>query len=134
MRIRLFCSLPAIVLSGFVIMAAYSQEDMRTVENSGFKNPARSAAAFLHEEHNEKAGLEECNACHHVYDKKGMLKADESSEDQKCSDCHGLETSGRQPSLMSAFHKNCKGCHMEKKAGPILCGECHKKKQSDAGD
>ncbi len=125
MKTRLFYSLPAIVLSVFVIMAAYSQEDMRVVENSGFKNPARPPSVFLHDEHNEKATLEECNACHHVYDEKGVLQ-DESSEDQQCSDCHGLDASGRKPSLLNAFHKNCKGCHMEKKTGPIMCGECHR--------
>jgi hypothetical protein len=27
--------------------------------------------------------------------------------------------------LMKAYHMNCKGCHLEKGKGPILCGECH---------
>lgn len=127
MKTRLLYSLPATVVSVLIIMAAYSQEDMRVVENSVFENPARPPSVFVHDEHNEKAALDECNACHHVYDENGELLEDESSEDRKCSECHGLKKSGRLPSLMNAFHKNCKGCHMEKKAGPIMCGECHKK-------
>jgi hypothetical protein len=27
--------------------------------------------------------------------------------------------------LRKAFHRNCKGCHLEQEKGPILCGECH---------
>jgi hypothetical protein len=26
---------------------------------------------------------------------------------------------------MKAFHLNCKGCHQERKKGPVMCGECH---------
>ena len=50
---------------------------------------------------------------------------DESSEDQRCFECHEVEASGQRPALMKAFHKNCKGCHQEKKNGPIMCGQCH---------
>jgi hypothetical protein len=29
--------------------------------------------------------------------------------------------------LRKAFHFNCKGCHQNKKQGPVMCGECHVK-------
>jgi hypothetical protein len=35
--------------------------------------------------------------------------------------------SGDNPSLRRAFHLNCKGCHLEKGAGPIMCAQCHPK-------
>jgi hypothetical protein len=26
---------------------------------------------------------------------------------------------------MKAYHDLCKGCHLEYKTGPVMCGECH---------
>ena len=106
------------------IVSVYSQEDMTEIDNSAFENPRRSSAIFNHDAHNEQAGVEECNACHHVYDEDGTLTED-SSEDQSCSDCHELKDVGSKPGLMKAYHLNCKGCHSDQKAGPVLCGECH---------
>ena len=118
----------AAVVSVFVFVSAYSQEDMMFVDNSVFDNPQREPSVFQHDEHNEMADIEECNECHHVYDDDGQLIEDESSEDQRCSECHEAESSGRRPALMKAFHKNCKGCHLEKKNGPVMCGQCHVRK------
>ena len=106
------------------ILNLHSQEDMVVVSNECFDNPQRPSSVFEHDAHNEMAQIEECNACHHVY-KDGKLLEDESSEDQQCSECHELQDSGTKPGLMKAYHANCKGCHMEKKAGPVMCGECH---------
>ena len=102
-----------------------AQEDMVIINSDGFDSPQRPAAVFRHDEHNEVAEIEECNECHHVYDDEGQLVEDESSEDQRCSDCHELEAAGRQLALMKAFHTNCKGCHQQKKKGPVMCGQCH---------
>jgi len=110
-----------LALSGVI---AQSQEDMMAVGSDAFGQPQRPNAVFRHDAHNEKARIENCNQCHHIY-LEGKLVDDESSEDKRCSDCHGLEHSGRQPGLMKAFHLNCKGCHQENKKGPIMCGECH---------
>ena len=118
--------LGALLLSTLLLVAAYSQEDMTVVDNSVFPNPERSPAIFEHDDHNDAAGIEDCQACHHVYE-DGVLLEDESSEDQLCSDCHDLEPSEGMPGLMKAFHLNCKGCHLEKKEGPVMCGECHRK-------
>ena len=106
---------------------AYSQEDREYVDNDVFENPRRPRAVFRHDEHNELAQIEECNVCHHIYDDNGRLVEDESSEDQRCSDCHQLVASGRKPPLMKAFHTNCKGCHKAQKNGPTMCGQCHVK-------
>ena len=106
------------------VMLAHSQDDMTHVDNSVYTNPQRSPSVFNHEEHNELAGIEECNECHHVYE-DGKKLEDESSEDLLCSECHDFENSGNTPNLTKAFHTNCKGCHQQQKKGPIMCGECH---------
>ena len=115
------------LISALLLTSAYSQEDMVAVDNGVFDNARRSPSIFIHDAHNETAGIDECFECHHVYDEDGKLVEDESSEDQICSDCHGIESEGRRPGLMKAFHKNCKGCHQKEKSGPVMCGECHKK-------
>jgi len=115
-----------VVVSAFLFVSAYSQEEMTFVDNSVFTKPQRTPSIFRHDEHNEKAGIEECNECHHVYEDGKMLE-DESSEDQRCSDCHEFKSSGSTPALMKAYHVNCKGCHLKQKKGPTMCGECHLK-------
>jgi len=118
--------LAPVMISAFVLASAYSQEDMTVVDNSVFDDPQRTPSLFKHEEHNEAAGIEDCNECHHIYE-DGKKVEDESSEDQSCSECHGMEASGNKPALMKAFHINCKGCHQKLDKGPIMCGECHVK-------
>ncbi len=116
--------LTLISISVFIFVSAYSQDEMEFVDNSVFENPERVSSVFLHDEHNEKAEVEECNECHHIYEDEKLVE-DETSEDQRCSECHEMEASGNMPALMKAYHTNCKGCHLEKKKGPIMCGECH---------
>lgn len=114
-----------ILASLFIFVSAYSQEDMVVINDPAFYNLRRPPSVFRHEEHNEKAGIEACNECHHVFDDEGKLVEDDSSEDLLCSDCHGLQASGNQPGLMQAFHLNCKGCHEANGEGPVMCGQCH---------
>ena len=104
--------------------AAHAQEDMIAIDNQVFGNPKRPPAVFEHDRHNELAAIEECNACHHLYEDGKMIE-DESSEDRSCADCHEMEDVGRKPGLMKAFHTNCKSCHRQKKKGPLMCGQCH---------
>ncbi len=130
-RIIIFVFIGLISLS--LLTTGYSQEEMVAVDNSVFDNARRSAALFVHDAHNEIAGIEECFECHHVY-ADGNRVEDESSEDQSCSDCHTLEAKGRRPGLMKAFHMNCKGCHQKEKLGPVMCGECHKKDKGSSSD
>ena len=112
-----------IMISMIVCLCAYSQENMTIIDNKAFKNPQRPPSLFKHDAHNEKAQVDECNLCHHSYDDKGIYHPDESSEEQSCSDCHQEE--GNKMHLMKAFHIRCKGCHIDKNAGPVMCGECH---------
>ena len=125
MKKRILFIFPAVIVSLLIFVSAYSQEDMTVVDNRVFDNPQRGPSLFNHDEHNEAAGIEACNECHHIY--KDGKRTEESSEDQRCSDCHGKEASGNTPAVMKAFHINCKGCHTDKKKGPVMCGECHVK-------
>lgn len=108
----------------------YAQEDMERIDNAVFQKPARPMSVFPHDTHNEKAEIEDCNTCHHVY-VQGKRIEDESSEDQRCSECHLLQKQGKTPALMRAFHLNCKKCHLSRKSGPVMCGECHSKAASE---
>jgi hypothetical protein len=118
--------LVSVLVSLCAVVVAGAQEDMTSVDNSVFGKPERSQAVFRHDSHNEKAKIDDCNTCHHVY-KDGKKQADESSEDKLCSDCHALGDAGRTPSLRKAFHLNCRGCHEKSGKGPVMCGECHLK-------
>ncbi len=118
----LFLMVPTICI--FLILPAFSQEDMEMVEDDGFQKRQRPPVIFKHDDHNELAEIEACTECHHIYD-NGEKQEDESSEDQLCSECHTEKSSDNQPGLKKAFHLNCKGCHQVKKKGPIMCGQCH---------
>ena len=46
---------------------------------------------------------------------------------KECKVCHA-KAPGKIEELGKDWgHKTCKGCHEEKKAGPVKCSECHKK-------
>lgn len=114
----------------FLIMAVYlpaafSQEDMTELQSEAFAMHERGPARFMHDEHNEKAELEDnCAICHHVYE-DGELVEDDSSEGVPCADCHELTTQGTQPGLRLAYHQQCKSCHITQARGPVTCAGCH---------
>jgi hypothetical protein len=125
----------ALVLAGvslWLLVPGFSQEDMVAVDISPFEKPQRAPSLFTHDAHNEKASIDNCSECHHVY-RDGKKVEDESSEGERCADCHGQKAQGRVPSLTNAFHANCKGCHLERQKGPVMCGQCHVWRPKAAG-
>lgn len=116
--------LVAVLGVGFLGAVASSQEDLDLLDNSWFEPARRPPVVFAHDEHNEAAELEDCAECHHVYE-DGVKSEYDSSEDQMCGDCHELDDIGNQPGLMRAFHMNCKGCHVKRRQGPVVCAGCH---------
>ncbi len=104
--------------------AAFSQEDMKNVPNEVFGAPRRPAAVFPHDAHNEKAQIEDCAVCHHG-GKDGKMDKEDMTAGTACVECHPVAGAPGQTSLMRAFHKQCVGCHLERKAGPVACGQCH---------
>lgn len=120
-------SLAALTLLAAAVLfslPAFSQADMTHVPTEAFGETERPAAVFNHDEHNEKAAIEECNVCHHMYE-DGKLVEDADSVGVPCADCHALEADGDTPGLQDAYHQQCWGCHEDKDAGPVMCGECH---------
>ncbi|MFO8084368.1 MAG: cytochrome c3 family protein [Desulfobacterales bacterium] len=111
----------------FVGISAYCQDYITFVSDGGFSERTRPAVPFVHDEHNEMADIEECNQCHHVWEDGEIVDWD-SSEDRECSECHLSDDSDHTTmDLIKAYHDLCKGCHMEQKAGPVQCSECHVK-------
>ncbi len=127
-RLTRYIAITAVCISLFGSMAAFSQEDIRTVADSAFdvRRIMRPPVRFLHDGHNEKAQIGDCNVCHHEYDEKGQ-KTDNSTEGTECSECHKPESPENTLPLIRAYHLQCKGCHEQSGAGPVMCGECHVK-------
>ncbi|MCL2761234.1 MAG: cytochrome c family protein [Desulfuromonadales bacterium] len=44
-----------------------------------------------------------------------------------CKKCHTGAPGKIEGFNMQMAHQLCKGCHVERKAGPTQCGGCHKK-------
>tara|TARA_B100000614_G_scaffold27554_1_gene21509 strand:- start:300 stop:665 length:366 start_codon:yes stop_codon:yes gene_type:complete len=117
-----------LVVLAFCFGTAGAQELIR-MDTYAFDSTRRPAAVFDHDIHNEAAELDDCAVCHHVWE-NGTLVEDESSEDSPCSECHGVNpTQENEMALANAFHTKCRSCHIDKGAGPILCGQCHRKMQ-----
>lgn len=119
-----------LVLAGLLTMlfmaAAQCQDDITELKSDAFAKHSRPAAVFKHDAHNEAAGIEDCAACHHVYE-NGKKVEDEDSAGTACAECHTLAAQGSRPGLMTAYHTQCKGCHEAEGKGPLACGQCHVK-------
>ena len=66
-----------VVLCGYAV----SQENVKEVNDPGFTKRIRPAVSFVHDAHNEKAGIDDCAVCHHVVE-NGIPSDTETSEDQ----------------------------------------------------
>lgn len=100
-------------------------ETLEMLSNKCFPDPEMPEVTFPHDDHNKRAKLEDCSICHHHYE-NGVL-TDESSEGTPCADCHRPSLHPKGLNLAAAYHAQCKGCHLDQKKGPVVCGECHKK-------
>lgn len=118
--------LPILTVAVFLVCAhsAFSQEDMKNIAPDAFGSLTRPAAAFIHDQHNEKAGVEDCSACHHG-GADGVKDTSSSTEGTPCADCHAVQPAKGSTNLNRAFHRQCIGCHEEKGKGPLTCGQCH---------
>jgi len=117
------------VFSVFLLVetfAAFSQENIKTVNDSAFKKRTRPQVAFSHDAHNEKALIDECNVCHHMFE-NGKPLDDDDSIGMECSECHYSKTQDAVADLIRVYHLQCSGCHLQQKSGPVVCGECHRK-------
>ena len=139
MNKRTLICLPAIIFGWFFILAGMSgpvtaQEGIFNIgHNDIFGKLQRPAVTFPHDQHVDAMEDDGCGACHHVYDDgKGALVPAHDGEEMSCTECHGARKDGSTPALREAYHGQCTGCHRRlagenKTAGPVTCGECHKK-------
>ena len=133
MRITKLTRLAATTLAGlgltalWLLPAAFSQEDMTVVPSEAFATLERPPVAFVHDEHNEKAGLEDCVVCHHGQTEAGLMDLENSSEGEPCVSCHPVDPQGDETPLMRAYHRQCGDCHAQALKGPVACGECHRR-------
>ena len=98
-------------------------------DKEGGCDEPREKVGFPHEQHMARY---DCLDCHHVYDdlKNNVLDATElydGNPDIQCLSCHGQKTA---IDLMTAFHRQCMGCHNRENAAgrrsaPVMCSECH---------
>ena len=118
------------VLAAVLVTHTYAQEEIIALNSLELGEHQRPIVRFAHEKHAEQIG---CNACHHDYDEYGVNTNED--EGQRCAECHSL-TAGTNPiPLKRAYHLQCKGCHQKQvknneSTGPMMCGQCHTKKQS----
>ena len=116
-----------VVFSVFLFVAAvFATDYIETVDDSAFEKKTRPGVVFFHDDHNDRAGIDDCNACHHIYE--NGQKTEDMSVGMECSECHMNAPHAAVPDLIRVYHLQCGGCHMKEKAGPVVCGECHRKK------
>jgi hypothetical protein len=115
------------VFSVFLFVAVvFATDYIETVSDSGFEKKTRPPVAFFHDDHNDKAGIDDCTVCHHVYE--NGEKTEDMSVGMECSECHLSAPDAAATDLIRVYHLQCGGCHMAQKVGPVMCGECHRKK------
>ncbi len=92
----------------------------------------RTLVAFdysLHQRH-VTTMEKKCETCHHVYNKETQQLEYKKEAEDACRDCHGAVDDGKTLSLKNAVHRDCVGCHLDRKekkleSGPIGCIGCH---------
>lgn len=106
-----------------------SEIDEIIINNQGYATDKKGPVKFSHGRH-YKEYKTDCVQCHHVYqDGENLWKHGDKVE--KCVTCHDqTETQGGVLKLQTAFHKNCRGCHIEgssegKEAPYKKCSRCH---------
>ena len=83
---------------------------------------------FSHARH-ERAKVA-CTACHHEY--RGRRNVWRPGQPvQKCEACHLAAPRANRLDLKNAFHRQCKTCHGQRRAGgrpagPLKCADCHR--------
>lgn len=117
---------PVLIMAVALALAlpAFSQEDMKVIASDAYSTLTRPPAVFVHDEHNEKAGVEDCVLCHHG-GSDGVQDTSMSTEGIPCSDCHDVKPASNMTGLTNAYHGQCIGCHREQGKGPLACSQCH---------
>ena len=110
--------LACFILSVLMVSGVFAAKDVVEL------NASQGKVTFTHKKHAEALKID-CIKCHHTW------KAGETSG-KLCDECHKAKAEGKAVAAKDAFHKDCKGCHDEKKkegnkSAPTLCTQCHVK-------
>ena len=130
-NLKIMLAVAALLVMGTAL--AWAQDDVMFLNSVPLGAHERPLVKFTHAKHS--AGIK-CVTCHHNYDQYFNLVDD--SEGMSCQECHKVApTAKNKVSLTMAFHKQCKSCHEQaikqgKLSGPMMCGDCHERKASDA--
>lgn len=116
---------------GSAVEIMQKELDIITIHNKGYDKYRKGPVNFSHEKHSRQYGVT-CWECHHDY-----IDGEENAwspwgTTEKCSKCHDpVEKKDGLITLQTAFHLNCKTCHLEMnvyKDEPMAsqtCGKCH---------
>jgi len=115
-----------IISSCLFVFKAHDVKAQKTVPDTVTlkqKEAKLPPVVFSHRSH---AGSIGCVICHH---NESNLKTPE-----RCRACHPDKiVKGKAMPAQQAFHKQCQGCHKEKRnkatRAPMKCNECHRKQQ-----
>jgi len=88
----------------------------------------KGPVTFSHARH-ERAKVA-CTSCHHDYQGRRNVWR-QGQPVQKCEACHFAVPRAKRLDLKNAFHRQCKTCHGQRRAGgrpagPLKCAECHR--------
>jgi hypothetical protein len=119
--------LGALGVLGAGMPASEAPESVRLKIAAG--GAAKAPVLFSHRLH--EARSLPCQACHHDY-RAGRNIWRQGMPVDRCQTCHGLTPrADNRLDLKEAFHRQCKGCHLELRqrryqAGPTDCRDCHR--------
>jgi hypothetical protein len=107
--------------------------DTIIINNTDYDNDRKGPVAFPHRKHALDYKVL-CWDCHHNYDDDQVNVWSPWEGTEKCIDCHDpTEADGKILKLQTAYHVNCKTCHVEQKIfddDPLAyrkCTTCHEK-------
>ncbi|HUO84433.1 MAG TPA: cytochrome c3 family protein [Thermoanaerobaculia bacterium] len=108
-----------------ILAAPHHGPDKTVIDDAAKKQPG---VPFNHGTHATKL-VARCDTCHHT--QKDLTK-DSEGKVPPCAECHldpkqGVSSMREMSLQKNPLHSLCIDCHKEKKKGPTVCKDCHKK-------
>ena len=113
---RLAC-LAGLILGMLALLGAHAGGLIEPPATSLLRMPLRGASRkppvpFSHRLHETRRVA--CTQCHHEYEGRRNVWR-QGQPVQQCQACHSLRPEARRLDLKTAFHRQCKGCHLRLK-------------------
>ncbi|MGQ9920828.1 MAG: cytochrome c3 family protein [Desulfobacca sp.] len=121
------------LLLGAKSLGPTTPKPVSPLNSQSFQPREKGPVLFRHQPH-EAAGIA-CTACHHDY-VRGRNVWRQGQPVAACESCHQVQPRPKMLDLKNAFHRQCKGCHLQsgrqgRPAGPIRCEQCHQSLPND---